>query len=248
MGVGDPDPDDEDMFYGWGERGNHLATALQEAVLLKNITLVRLFLDLGTDVNVMESKGTALQIAAGGPKKLNMVRLLPRSATHVSSTPPYGGGYTALRAAAKSGNELLVKVLLDAGAYVNSRPALRGGRTPLQAAVESCDIDLVRLLVNAGSDVNARPVFKCGRTCLEIACKNGNADMVDLLLELGADVNGPAFNGYTPLQVAISFRTCALSRQNAEATSISHSKKVQMSTLSVDFVRSVMQSSTKTIN
>ncbi|KAH6613402.1 ankyrin repeat-containing domain protein [Chaetomium tenue] len=126
---------------------------------------------------------------------------------------------TVLQAAAGSGNEETVKLLLSQGALVNAAPSRWGGRTALQAAAESGKSSLVRLLVDAGADVNAPAAPEEGRTCLQTAAEQGDLEMVNYLLRSGADVNGPASarSGRTALQAAVEWDRVAVVEQLLEA-------------------------------
>jgi ankyrin repeat protein len=112
-----------------------------------------------------------------------------------------GGEYgNALQAAAYSGNEAVVRLLVASRADVNAQ----GGRygNALQAAASSGNEAVARLLVASGADVNAQG-GKCGNA-LYAATSEGNEAVVGLLVASGADVN--AQGGYygNALQAATS--------------------------------------------
>jgi ankyrin repeat protein len=202
----DDDYSDDEKVYAMFDRSPRMCTALQEAVLQNNFVLVRLLLSLGAHVNAIGSRGTALQIAARKPEGYKMARLLLSKGAEVNSSTQVPWSGTALQNAALSGNEDMVKLLLNQGAHVNAAPGhRRRGRTALQAATESGKMGLVELLVNAGAYLNANAAPQNGRTCLQCAVERENMDLVNYLLRLGADVNSPASKqgGRTALQAAV---------------------------------------------
>ena len=81
---------------------------------------------------------------------------------------------TELTEAAKSGNTISVRKLLDGGADASGKnPA---GFTTLMLAVRwSGDKNLVRSLIAAGAEVNAR--HGCGDTLLTMAVKAGRPEV-----------------------------------------------------------------------
>ena len=193
---------DADFWY-WNvaDKKDRLCTALQEAVLGNNIALVRLFLSLGAHVDTMGSQGTALQIASRDPGKINLVRLFLQSGANANAESPKVGS-TALVAAVKSGDEGLVKVLLDANADVEA--PTYDGNTPLQVAAEMGKMRIIRLLLDAGACVNVYTSPNIVRTPLQGAVLSHNMDLVRLFIEAGGDINSKPSSrkGRTCLQIA----------------------------------------------
>ena len=106
-------------------------------------------------------------------------------------------GYSALFAAARSGDAKIVKLLLDAGANVNARsPA----GSALARAAQQGHAEIVRLLLQAGADVEAKD--GSGWTPLFSAAMNANSETVEILLKAGANINARANNGWTALKEA----------------------------------------------
>ncbi|SDE68794.1 ankyrin repeat domain-containing protein [Ruegeria marina] len=88
--------------------------------------------------------------------------------------------------AAKQGDALTVKALLESGASVDERGPNKA--TPLIAASLEGHTDTVAALIKAGADVMARN--RSGFTALHAAAFSGHVETARLLLASGADVNG----------------------------------------------------------
>ena len=87
----------------------------------------------------------------------------------------------ALRFAANTKSEALVRMLLEAGVNVNCDDSR--GMQPLFIAVEQGYKPMVRMLL----DFHANPnITYCGDTCLEKAIEKGHRDIAQLLREAGA--------------------------------------------------------------
>lgn len=98
-------------------------------------------------------------------------------------------GRTPIQAAAESGNQTLVDMLLDLGADINAPPSPSGGRTALQAACFAGHVDMVKHLISKGADLSGAAAKHGGYTALEAACRVGEERIVELLLAGGADVH-----------------------------------------------------------
>ncbi|KAF4634700.1 hypothetical protein G7Y89_g3402 [Cudoniella acicularis] len=96
-------------------------------------------------------------------------------------------GRTALHSAITSGNESVVKLLLERHADVNA--ITEEHKNALHLAVESGVCNVTRLILNAGADVNSTDGN--GQTALHKAILGGNEEMVRMLLDFGSDVNLP---------------------------------------------------------
>ncbi|MCJ1269666.1 hypothetical protein MMC22_009558 [Lobaria immixta] len=116
--------------------------------------------------------------------------------------------YTALQAAARTGDIELAKILIDAGADVNAPAWDDPGCTALEGAIYEDEIELVKILIDAGADVNAPEGDEYEHTALQAAVSCQKIEVVKILIDAGADVNAPAGdeNGSTALQAAVSWQ------------------------------------------
>ena len=170
-------------------------TALEAAVLVGDVDIVRMLLDVGARVNSpagFPDGRTVLQSAVetlcnGGE---DLIEKLLEAGADVNSPPAIYKGATALQFAAGGENLEAVRRLLEAGADVNSSPAPWRGATALQFAAARGNYAIVRMLVDVGADINAPPAKVSGFTALEGAALNGKLDMARYLLNAGADIRG----------------------------------------------------------
>jgi ankyrin repeat protein len=136
-------------------------------------------------------------------------------------------GYTALMYASFSGNEDLVKLLIEEGADVNARTAKNvkkrfnmksrirqikrhgiekyswyRGLTALMIASGEGYTEIASLLIESGADVNAHCYYG-GDTALMVASRYGHQEIAKLLIEKGANVKArDYYGGDTALMVA----------------------------------------------
>ena len=97
--------------------------------------------------------------------------------------------------AARSGDEVLLRTLVERGADVNATAG--DGSTALLWASHRDLPESVELLIEAGADVNR--ANDLGATPLWAASENGSLAVVDQLLDAGADPNRSLRHGETPL-------------------------------------------------
>lgn len=173
---------------------------------------------LGQGASVNPGSCLAALICAGGPEEL--VERVVRSGADLNAyyQPQYHTSKcTPLQAAARNGNEHLVRLLLGAGSNVNSRACGEGGQTALQAiclwdtATEQeyeRKMRICQLLISHGADTNAAPARIGGMTALQFAAMAGHIEIAALLLRNGALVNAPPCGkiAYVALEAAVGFR------------------------------------------
>ena len=91
----------------------------------------------------------------------------------------------ALLIAARSGNEDMVKHLLEKCPYVDIKEPCCD--TALLFAIEKKHSGIARVLLKRGANANAADHW--GKTALHYAVWNDNVSLVRMLVEMGADVN-----------------------------------------------------------
>ncbi|KAL8855827.1 MAG: hypothetical protein Q9178_007542 [Gyalolechia marmorata] len=188
-------------------------SALCEAIGTNNVTIVRLLLVHGAEINPVLNTTSSLlplheAILLASPAQ--MVKTLLMNGANVDPAIPdmmFGQLAPPLILAVISGNAWTVQTLLKAGANVNKWSSKHG--TALQAAVASDNIRILRILMHEGADVNAQTFLSmdsmASQACrlslsgldspswmspIASAAQNGNMAMVRILLEAGADING----------------------------------------------------------
>ena len=139
----------------------------------------------------------------------------------------------ALIEAIKSGNTEIVRLMLDKGADINQvsvenpgRPLgyavqtdiietvllllargadpnamKQGGRAIMTSAAIHGNSDIVRVLIDAKADVNPK---KQDWSPLTEATRGNHIEVMKLLIKAGADLNARAYDGWTPLMMAVS--------------------------------------------
>jgi ankyrin repeat protein len=187
-------------------------TALMRAALYADVETMGLLVERGADVNLRGQDGTApllrtthdldkmrLLVDRGAPvDDFAMVATasVPGSCSALELLFAHGGRasqavptYTALMAAAGTGDLDAVNCLLDHGADVKAKSPT--GFTALIAAALSGNARLVALLLERGADPNAVCTLERGilQTPAGVAASMGYAECLRLLMAAGADVN-----------------------------------------------------------
>jgi ankyrin repeat protein len=152
------------LFLGYG--ANDRSGALLEAVSASHITVVRLLIRAGADVNFR----------------------------HKSTN--YWHDCSILEEAAIQGNQEITRLLLDSGAHVevieetdHSTTRTSTRTTALQYAAIHGHLSVVHELVRRGADVNAPAWSDKQRTALEGAAEHGRLDTVQFLINMQANVH-----------------------------------------------------------
>eukprot|EP00051_Salpingoeca_urceolata_P028876 m.488280 g.488280 ORF g.488280 m.488280 type:complete len:573 (-) comp25690_c0_seq1:192-1910(-) len=153
----------------------------------------------GADVHLADTEGnTALLFATQTGRFPDVVQgLLDAGA---DPTCCDHGSVTALHYACASGNEHIVKQLLDLHIPVNSPVGDGQPLTPLYLAVKANNPRLCRMLLEAGADPDVGTAS--GRRPIHVATYNGRGDIVRLLVAKGAAVNTMDDVGVTALGMA----------------------------------------------
>ena len=109
-------------------------------------------------------------------------------------------GSASLVDAAKQGDRVAVRSMLDRGAGVNVNAPASDGSTALFWAVSRNDAEMVDLLLKAGANVNVANDY--GATALYVASTNADEAIVAKLLDAKANPNAALSSGETPLMQA----------------------------------------------
>ena len=130
-------------------------------ILSADVELVRLMLEKGVDLTVVDEDGNgvvfvALEMESEGG--VEILRLL------LEAGAPTGGhegmnGWTPVHVAAAWGMPGQLEALLDSGAPVDGRAKLDGGPTALAEAAGAGRADSVEILLRRGADRNRRDDF-----------------------------------------------------------------------------------------
>ena len=152
-------------------------TALMWAVEEQHADVARTLIEHGADISARSSVWHQLENTAG-------------NANPVGDFEMAHGGSTPLHLAARQGDVVTARVLLDAGANVNDTAA--AGVSALVIAAHSNHGALAGYLLSRGADPNAAGA---GYTALHAAVLRGNLELVKALLAKGADPNAPVLHG-----------------------------------------------------
>jgi ankyrin repeat protein len=162
------------------------------------LEVVKLLLEMGADVNIIDDDGRTPLNCALKNRHVEVAKLLLDEGADVNI--PNNSGWTPLNYASEDGHVEVVKLLLEKGADVNIPN--NSGWTPLNYASEDGHIEIVKMLLEKGADVNIPN--NSGWTPLTCA-SNGHLEVVKMLLKEGADVNIVSDNGRGPLSCASYF-------------------------------------------
>jgi ankyrin repeat protein len=172
--------------------------ALQEAAREGKITLARMLLDAGVDVNGKTYDGDETPlIKAASNGKLKMVELLVKKGAALEARD--GRGNTALLHAAWGGHTMVVQFLIDHGADLAAQNKLNWNAL-MQACAEN-HVETAKLLIELGSPLNEVDQER-GYTALTIAKVASSQSLVDLLLKHGAkerELQRPVVGEYFPI-------------------------------------------------
>ena len=157
------------------------------------LSIVRLLLQHGVNVNDVADKGDTALYRACVSEQLAVVHVLLETGADVNLT---SNRLYPLMAACKAGNIELINLLVVAGADMKCRKS--NNETCLHVAVNPYSssagsqkhadvVPIIKSFLESGVDVNERS--SRGETALYLASKAGHEHIVRLLLEAGAETN-----------------------------------------------------------
>jgi ankyrin repeat protein len=166
------------------------------AALIRNRSLVQLFLDYGANPNQTNNEDNAPPPLwwAAYHGDLGTAQLLIEKGANANGV----AGRLPLMEAARHGDIEMVRLLIDKGAQVNSR---NPHGTPLSSAAKANRIDVMRLLMEKGADIEGKSLGTAWTPLME-AASQGSFEAVKLLLEKGANPHFKDYTGATPRRVA----------------------------------------------
>lgn len=135
-----PISDDGDLIY---------------AIIYCTITVVRILLNRGANVNAVNERGTPALAIAAYNGRLRIVQALVKRGADVNQRD--SDGSTALHLAISARWEMVPDIclfLLNRGADVNAADS--NGNTPLMTAVLSREFELAKVLLERGADATLR--------------------------------------------------------------------------------------------
>ena len=187
VGLGQVDVDQRDV---------DLNAALYEASVQNHADVVRVLIDVGTDLEKPYAGGSSLLFACMGGC-LDVVKMLVQAGAELRVTDNHYGR-TCLITAAKKGRTETVRYLVGLG-QVDVDQADGNHNTALHVAVEKNHADVVRVLIDAGADIE-KPYE--GGSPLLFACMGGCLDVVKMLVQSGAKLHVTDHYGRTCLITA----------------------------------------------
>lgn len=183
----------------------HCVTALYLAATNRNVKMIRLLLEKGTNIRITDRDEIRRGVTTDNVDKL--LKLLLEQGPHSIIQDRSRGG-TALHWAADYGHESMARLLLERGMTITAEDPF--GRTALQWAAAEGQNRVVKLLLESGVDVNGKDYDYV--TALHRAVEYGCDDVVQLLLEKGANIDAQDIERATPLHWATATDNLATAR------------------------------------
>lgn len=164
--------------------GGGMASALMEAAKTKDTAALRLFLEMGLDVNAMDNNGNTALTEAALRGNLEAVKLLLAAGADVNHKTKLPTQTNALALAATRNSVPVARELIKSGADVNATDG--SGSTPLMWAAysEQGSASMLDLLLAAGASADVRN--KAGETPMMWALRNGESPITARLRAAGA--------------------------------------------------------------
>lgn len=196
--LSDLNKDDKSIANPYDDLDN----MLYDAAVKGDFESVRRYIDMGANINSVDSSGSTIIYRMSLLKNLSMDQmnclnyLLLKGA---DANKENYNGYTPLTAHFSSNlfNKEFLDRLLQNNAEINSPDF--DGDTPLHFAVMNNNLEAVEYLLENGANTNVKN--KDGITPLHIAVKEKNYDITGRLLSAGADRNTKDIDGISALDI-----------------------------------------------
>ena len=167
-------------FYSCINQKNKLGfTPLHYACYNGNMKLIKLLINNGADVNLVNNNGlNVLHLAAQGNQATPIYYFIHKYKMNVNSTDKMGN--TSLHWACFFNNDKVFNFLLLCD-KININIKNKNGFTPLHFSVLSRNIKAIKKLITSGGDITIKN--NENQTCLNIAYKKNYKEIKDLLLQ-----------------------------------------------------------------
>jgi ankyrin repeat protein len=176
-------------------------TPLTLAVGLGFPEMVKLLLDKGADVNLVNENGDTSLMIAVSSGNLEITRLLLNRDADINLVNRYG--LSTFEIAVESDSMEMIELLLNKGG--NGIPIENATALIFHASMTS--LPILKLLVKKGVNINV--LNNRAQTPLMFAVREtnttGSLEIVEFLLSNGADINAVDINGWSALMVAINY-------------------------------------------
>ena len=189
---------------------NEGTSALQIAVHNGDLSMTKLLLDYGADINftpkeVFSGELRSFLDYASHKGNTDMVKLLLKYKPTIDFKRE-GNGATPFLLAVISNYTEIAKLLIDEGASVNTATRLEAGGTPtIQMVAQNGNLEILEaMLAKEGEALKIDAADISGVTALHIAAQEGHVPFVKAIAEAGANMNATEKqNGYSPLHIAV---------------------------------------------
>ena len=178
---------------------NWYGTALHCAAEAGECETLKLLLDHGMDVNILDDWGRTPLFCAVDTDRIAAAKFLLDNGADLELMASHEAG-TFLESAILEGNGEMLRILLGRGVKPNG-VRKRDGMTPLSFAVCTSSPEAVKLLLQYGAQPEDQGT--CGKAALHYAATVGDEDSLRILLARGAEVDSKDLDGNTPLALAI---------------------------------------------